>query len=89
MPDDLVNPPADPPPAELMVTTYDHLHAAGFDLPPYTRLFGVMRDRILGKDIPDDPAPATFVDGLAGQRVLDAVRQSAAEHRWVEIDPSA
>jgi predicted dehydrogenase len=89
VPDDLVNPPPDPPPAELMVTTYDHLHAAGFDLPPYTRLFGVMRDRILGKNIPDDPAPATFADGLAGQRVLDAVRRSAAEHRWVEIDPSA
>jgi predicted dehydrogenase len=48
-----------------------------------------MRDRILGKNIPDDPAPATFADGLAGQRVLDAVRRSAAEHRWVEIDPSA
>ena len=67
VPADLVNPPPDPPPAELMETTYDHLHAAGFDLPPYTRLFGVMRDRILGKAVPDDPAPATFVDGLAGQ----------------------
>jgi predicted dehydrogenase len=88
VPEDLVNPPPDPPPAELMVTTYHHLHAAGFDLGPYTRLFGVMRDRILCKDIPDDPAPATFVDGLAGQRVLDAVRRSAAEHRWVEIDPN-
>ena len=86
VPEDLVNPPPEGPPAEFMVTRYDHLHAAGFDLAPYTKLFVAMRERILGNAIADDPAPATFADGLAGQKVLDAVRRSAAERLWVEID---
>ena len=85
VPDDLTNPPPEPPPADLMVTTYDHLHAAGFDLGPYTKLFALMRDRILGKDTPPDPAPATFADGVAGQEVLDAIRLSAQETRWVNL----
>ncbi len=85
VPGDLTNPPPAPPPADLMVTTYDHLHAAGFDLGPYTRLFALMRDRILGKETPADPAPATFADGVAGQQVLDAVRQSAKDHQWVDL----
>ena len=33
-----------------------------------------------------DPEPATFADGLAVQKVLDAVRLSSAEQRWVAID---
>ncbi len=86
VPKDLVNPAPEGPPAELMVTPYDHLHAAGFDLAPYTRLFAAMGERIRGNALPADPAPATFADGLAGQKVLDAVRRSAAERRWVEID---
>ena len=45
--------------------------------------------RILGKQVADDPAPATFADDLADQKVLDAVRRSAAERRWVEIAPGA
>jgi predicted dehydrogenase len=85
VPDDLKTLPPEPAPAELMVTTYDHLHAAGFDLGPYTRLFEVMRDRILGLETADDPAPGTFADGVAGQAVLDAIRQSSAERRWVDL----
>jgi predicted dehydrogenase len=85
VPDELRTLPADPPPAELMVTTYDHLHAAGFDLGPYTKLFEYMRDRILGREAAEDPAPATFADGLAAQAVLDAIRASSAERRWVEV----
>lgn len=85
IPEDLVNPAPIPPPAEFMETTYDHLHAAGFDLAPYTRLCSLMRDRIRGDATQEDPAPATFRDGLAGQRVLDAIRRSAAEERWIEI----
>ena len=87
VPEDLVTLPADPPPSELMVTTYDHLHAAGFDLGPYTKLAECWRDRILGKDIASDPAPATFADGLATQRVLDAIRRSSAERRWIDVTP--
>ena len=85
-PPDLENEAPEPPPAEFMKTTYDHLHAAGFDLAPYTKLCALMRDRILGKETSNDPAPATFADGLAGQKVLDAIRLSNAEGRWVDID---
>jgi predicted dehydrogenase len=87
VPADLVNPPPEGPAAGLMKTAYDHLHAAGFDLAPYTRLFGVLRDRIRGIDPPADPPAATFADGLAGQRVLDAIRRSNTERAWVPIEP--
>ncbi len=62
------------------------LHSMGIDLGPFTKLFEVMRDRIRGLPVPDHPAPATFADGVALQRVLDAVRRSSAEHVWVSID---
>ena len=88
-PDDLRNPAPDPAPADLMVTAYDHLHGAGTDLGPYTKLFAVMRDRILGRETPADPAPATFADGVAGQEILDAIRQSARERRWVDVPARA
>lgn len=88
-PRDLVNDAPDPPPAEFMSTTYDHLHAAGFDLSPYAKLFRTMAARIADRDAPADPAPATFADGVAGQKVLDAVRRSSREVRWVEIDPGS
>ncbi len=86
IPEDLANAPPEPPPAEFMKTTYDHLHAAGFDLAPYTKLCALMRDRILGKPTKDDPAPATFADGLAAQKVLDAIRLSDAEKRWITVE---
>jgi predicted dehydrogenase len=85
-PEDLANDPPEPPRAEFMVTMYEHLHAAGFDLSPYTKLFETMGTLIRDRNAPVDPAPATFADGVAGQAVLDAVRRSSAERRWVEID---
>jgi predicted dehydrogenase len=85
-PEDLLNAAPEPPPAEFMVTMYDHLHAAGFDLSPYTKLFKTMAALIQDRDAPADPAPATFADGVAGQAVLDAVRRSSAEKRWVDIE---
>jgi predicted dehydrogenase len=85
VPGDLENPPPEPPPSEFMLTTYDKLHAAGFDLAPYTKLCDVMRRRILGLETPADPAPASFADGVAGQMVLDAIRRSSAEQRWIEV----
>lgn len=86
VPEDLRTLPPEPPPSELMVTTYDHLHAAGFDLGPYTKLAEYMRDRILGREAVSDPAPATFADGLAAQKILDAIRKSSAERSWVEVE---
>jgi predicted dehydrogenase len=86
VPEDLRTLPPEPPPSELMVTTYDHLHAAGFDLGPYTKLAEYMRDRILGREAVSDPAPATFADGLAAQKILDAIRKSSAERSWVKVE---
>jgi predicted dehydrogenase len=85
VPEDLVTLPAEPVPADLMSTTYDHLHAGGFDLGPYVKLFELMRDRVLGRATADDPAPATFEDGVAGQAVLDAIRRSSRERCWVKL----
>ncbi len=85
VPEDLVNAPPDPPPADLMVSAYDLLHATGIDLAPYTRLTATFRDLIRGRAVPDDPAPATFADGVANMAVIDAIRSSAAEERWVEL----
>ena len=85
VPDDLRLGPPDPPPADLLVTAYDQLHAFGIDLAPYTRMAETFRDLIARRPVPDDPRPATFSDGVASMEVIDAIRRSAAEHCWVEI----
>jgi predicted dehydrogenase len=82
---DLAVAPADPPPADLMHTTYDLLHSTGIDLGPYTRLAEHFHARINGATPPAGPDPATFADGVAAMTVLDAVRRSAAERRTVAI----
>ncbi len=84
-PSDLVPLPPSPPPAELLNTTYDMWHSMGIDLDPYTRLYGVMRDRVLGKEAPDDPPAATFADGVANQAVVDAIRLSSATRQWCDV----
>ena len=84
-PDDLVLPPPDPPPADLLVSAYDQLHAFGIDVPPYTRLYRAFADLIAGRPVPDDPRPATFADGVADMTVLDAIRRSAADQSWVPV----
>ena len=85
--DDLPKPQRPAPlPAGVLQTAYDRMIAHGLDLPPYTRLAEIFRDRILGRPVPEDPPPATFVDGVEGMAVLDAVRRSAAEGRWVDVE---
>lgn len=84
-PDDLVLPAPVPPPAELLHTHYDMLHSTGIDLAPYTRIYETLAARIRGEEVLADPSAATFADGLAVQKVLDAVRLSSAERRWVDI----
>ena len=74
-----------PPPSELLHSTYDMWHASGMDLAPYTRLYERMRDRILGYDTPSDPAAGTFVDGVANQAVVDAIRASSAQGSWTSV----
>ena len=84
-PEDLPLAPADPPPGDLLTTAYDGLHEFGIEMTPYTRLCTTFRDLIEGRAVPDDPRPATFADGLAAMRVLDAIRRSARERVWVDI----
>ncbi len=86
VPDDLVLPPPDPPPGDLLVTAYDQLHAFGIDLPPYTRLYRTFADLVGGRPVPNDPKPATFADGVADMAVLDAIRKSDADRTWVKIE---
>jgi predicted dehydrogenase len=85
-PDDLPLAAPDPPPGDLLVTAYDGLHAFGIDMVPYTRLCETFRALIEQRPVPDDPRPATFADGLAAMRVLDAIRRSAREQTWVEVE---
>ncbi len=75
-----------PPDASLLHTAYDMLHSGGIDLAPYTRLFEIFAARIRGEGGGEDPAPATFVDGLEGQRVLDAIRRASNERTWITIE---
>lgn len=77
LPDDLPVVAPVPPPGDLLQTAYDGLHSMGIDLEPYTRLYTRLRDQLRGLDVPDDPVAATFADGLACQRVLDAIRHSS------------
>jgi predicted dehydrogenase len=87
VPADLVLPPPVPfPHGELMQTAYEQAHAFGTDLAPYTRLLERMRARIEGRAAGDAPPLATFRDGVAGQAVIDAMRESARAGRWVSVE---
>jgi predicted dehydrogenase len=86
VPDDLVSAAPDPPPAELLLTAYDMWHSMGIDLDPYTKLYATLRERVAGRSVPDDPAGATFDDGVAVQAVMDAVHRSAVERAWVTVE---
>jgi predicted dehydrogenase len=81
--DDLPPGRPQPPPADALRTTYERMLGHGLDLAPYTRLAETFRDLVLGVPVADDPSPATFVDGVAGMTVLDAIRQSATDGAWV------
>jgi predicted dehydrogenase len=75
----------EPLPPDLLATTYEQMTAHGLDLPPYTRLATVFRDRIAGRPVPDEPRAATFADGVAAMAVLDAIRASAREDGCVMV----
>jgi len=87
-PDDLPLAPADPPPGDLLTTAYDALHQFGIEMAPYTRLCETFRALIEGRSVPDDPRPATFADGLAGMRVLDAIREADRTRSWLAVESS-
>ena len=86
MPADLAVVAPDPPPADLMHTTYDLLHSTGIDFGPYARLAEVFGHAIAGRAVDTlEPRPATFVDGVASMEVLDAIRRSARDGTTVEV----
>jgi predicted dehydrogenase len=87
LPDDLPLVAPDPPPAELLHTAYDMWHSMGIDLAPYTRVYSVLRDRVLGRPVAADPAAATFADGAAVQAVMDAVHRSSDKGAaWIDVE---
>jgi predicted dehydrogenase len=45
----------------------------------------VFRAQIEGTKVGDTPEPATFADGVASMRVLDAIRRSAASGTYEEV----
>lgn len=83
VPDDLRQGPPVPPPMELMKTAYDFMHSMGTDREPYARLYSAFRRRIEGAAGEDIAPFPTFADGVAAQRVLDAVRRSDLERAWI------
>ena len=87
VPDELAGGAPDPPPPELLESAYEKMIAHGLDVAPYTRLARSFRDAILGRAAGGHERPATFRDGVAMMEVLDAVRRSAAERRWVDVTP--
>jgi len=79
VPDDL-RLPAPPAASDDPRERYTHL-----ELGPYTRLCEVLRAGVTGEAIATPVSPPTFADGLAGMRVLDAIRVSAAAGGRVEL----
>ena len=73
--------PKPPPDMELLTTAYDTFHMGGADIDPFSKLFRSMVDTIEGRD-PDGPPIATFADGLALQRIMDAIRRSHETDSW-------
>jgi predicted dehydrogenase len=86
-PAEIVNPPPTPfEVQELIQTEQDRWHTQGFDVAPYARLFGEMKQRIQGRPVTARETAGDFRDAAAGQAVLDAVRRSARERRWVDVE---
>jgi predicted dehydrogenase len=57
------------------------------ELPPYIRLATAFRRAIEGESPPPGPNAATFADGLACMRVIEAARCSASRGgAWIEIE---
>jgi predicted dehydrogenase len=81
------------PPAELALPAVDALAAGSLadmtlmELPPYIRLAEAFLGAIEGHPPLPGPRPATFEDGLACMRVIEAVRRSAAAQGcWTSIE---
>lgn len=60
-------------------------HSQGFYVAPYARLFTEIRARIEGDEPPLPERAATFEDAARVQAVIDAVRLSSRERRWIDL----
>ncbi|MFA7585002.1 MAG: Gfo/Idh/MocA family oxidoreductase [Novosphingobium sp.] len=78
MPDDLALPPQAADPASS-----DRL--PHFELGPFTRLAQMLRAAIIGGTPPSNIAAATFADGLATMKIMDAMRQSARDGGALQV----
>jgi predicted dehydrogenase len=85
VPNELRTAPAEAPPASALETTYEKMIGHGLDLGAYTRLAEHFRARVAGSAPPPGPLPASFADGVADTAALEAMRESAAEHRTVVV----
>lgn len=82
VPEELANgAPKPTPDMEVLTTTYDTFHMGGGDVDPFAKLFRSMVDTIDGR-VPSGPALATFADGVALQRIMDAIRRSNELESW-------
>lgn len=87
MPAELVNPHVEPfPIGELVQTEMDRWHSQGFDVAPYTKLFGQVKAQIEGRPTPLPEPAGDFRDAAMGQAILDAARRSNAERRWIDVE---
>ena len=87
MPAELLNAAPEPfPISELVETEMDRWHSQGFDVAPYAKLFGQLRAKITGSDLPLPDVPGDFHDAAANQAILDAARQSSAQCQWVQVE---
>lgn len=84
--DDLPTGAGPPLPDGLVSTTYERMISHGMDFAPYTRLAEVLRCRMVGSPPPAGPAAATFADGVRQMAVLDAIRTSARQRTWVDVE---
>jgi len=57
---------------------------AAVELPAFVRQAEHFANLIAGMPI-DGPAPATFADGAACQRIMDAARAASASGRWIHL----
>ncbi len=78
VPDDLKLPPPPPITTDPRHETPRWKMLVAVELAPYTMLCRALKAKMLGDPSPSPVLPATFADGLAAMRIIDAARISAA-----------
>ena len=79
VPDELQLPPSPPLTADPRHQTADWQSMTPFEIATYTKLSSLFRRAIEGESVSGDPRPATFADGVACMKVIEAIRRSAAD----------